>query len=105
MSQNKRSGSDADTLELSSPHLKTGPPSSQVKVEIAGATHCGHVRRNNEDHYLAVRFQRSLDILCTNLEESTAEQSLRKSERSVSRGWNGWHGRRRSCQPNGLQNS
>jgi protein phosphatase len=76
MSQHKRSESDADTLELSSPGLKTGPPSSQVKVEIAGATHCGHVRRNNEDHYLAVRFQRSLDILCSNLEDSTAEQSF-----------------------------
>jgi PPM family protein phosphatase len=76
MSQHKRSESDADTLELSSPGLKTGPPSSQVKVEIAGATHCGHVRRNNEDHYLAVRFQRSLDILCTNLKDNTTEESF-----------------------------
>jgi protein phosphatase len=76
MSQHKRSESDADTLELSSPGLKTGPPSSQVKVEIAGTTHCGHVRRNNEDHYLAIRFQRSLDILSTNLEDNTTEQSF-----------------------------
>src|SRR4029079_7509587 len=75
-SQDKHSGSDADTLELSSKDLKTGPPSSNVNVEIAGATHCGHVRRNNEDHFLAARFQRSLDILCTNLEDNSTEESF-----------------------------
>ncbi len=68
-----------DPLELSTAkwaHSKTSPASSLVKVEIAGATHCGHVRKNNEDHYLAVRFQRSLDTLCTNLEEKNLEQSF-----------------------------
>lgn len=50
--------------------------SSQVKVEIAGATHRGHVRSNNEDHFLAVRFQRSLTTFCTDLEEHHREQNF-----------------------------
>jgi len=45
------------------------PKSSQVAVDIAGATHCGLVRDNNEDHFLAVKFQRSLETICTNLEQ------------------------------------
>lgn len=68
-----------DTLKLSatkSALLKGGPASSQVGVEIAGTTHRGHVRDNNEDHYLAVRLQRSLKTLCTNLEENTLERSF-----------------------------
>ena len=79
MNRGEYSNGVGDTLELStakSAHSKTSPASSQVKVEIAGATHCGHVRKNNEDHYLAVRFQRSLDTLCTNLEEDTLDQSF-----------------------------
>jgi PPM family protein phosphatase len=68
-----------DTHELSaakSALSKGGPASSQVKVELAGATHPGHVRDNNEDHYLALRFQRSLETLCTNLQESTLDRSF-----------------------------
>jgi hypothetical protein len=34
------------------------PASAAVEVEIAGRTHAGHVRTNNEDHYLAVRIER-----------------------------------------------
>jgi PPM family protein phosphatase len=69
---------DNDTLELAPSQLvssKDGPASSQVRVEIAGATHRGHVRDNNEDHFLAVRFQRSLETMCTNLEEAALERS------------------------------
>ena len=70
---------DDDTLDPSSSSWspsKARPASAQVKVDIAGATHRGHVRDNNEDHYLAVRFQRSLETLCTNLEEKTLERSF-----------------------------
>ena len=68
-----------DTLKLSatkSPLSKGGPASAQVKIELAGATHPGHVRDNNEDHYLALRFQRSLKTLCTNLHENILDPSF-----------------------------
>jgi protein phosphatase len=38
-----------------------------LKVEIAGLSHTGHVRANNEDHYLVVRLERSLKTVITNL--------------------------------------
>jgi PPM family protein phosphatase len=41
--------------------------SAAVKVDIAGRTHTGHVRTNNEDHYLIVRIERSLKTIETNL--------------------------------------
>lgn len=59
---------DEDTLDYN-----LNPPSSQVKVDIAATSHRGYVRENNEDHYLAVRFQRSLETLCTNAEEGILE--------------------------------
>ena len=72
--------SDDDTLEQSLPiwsfSSNLSPASSEVKVEIAAASHRGHVRDNNEDHYLAVRFQRSLETLCTNVEEGILEPSF-----------------------------
>ncbi|HKR11599.1 MAG TPA: protein phosphatase 2C domain-containing protein [Pyrinomonadaceae bacterium] len=56
--------------------MRRGKTSSHVNVDIAGATHRGHVRDRNEDHYLAVRFQRSLETLCTNLEQKTIERNF-----------------------------
>ncbi len=71
---------DDDTLEPSSSlwsfSSSFDPASSEVQVEIAAASHRGHVRENNEDHYLAVRFQRSLETLCTNVEEGILEPSF-----------------------------
>jgi protein phosphatase len=66
-----------DTLELSHPDwsfsAKASPASALIQVEIAATTHQGHVRSNNEDHYLAVRFRRSLETLFTNVEEGVLE--------------------------------
>jgi protein phosphatase len=42
-------------------------PSAEVEVELAAQSHQGHVRTNNEDHYLAVKIARSLETLLTNL--------------------------------------
>jgi PPM family protein phosphatase len=43
---------------------------SSVRVtDIAGVTHKGHVRQINEDHYLVIRFGRSLENLMSNLPE------------------------------------
>ncbi len=39
-----------------------------MAIDVAAATHAGHVRANNEDHYLVVRFGRSLENLYTNIE-------------------------------------
>ncbi len=45
-------------------------PATELKVEVAGATHRGHVREINEDHYLILRFGRSLETIATNLDDS-----------------------------------
>ena len=82
MKPDPQSKPGADTLDLSRSRRTSSdaiPPSSQVKVEVYGATHRGHVRDNNEDHYLAVHFHRSLDILCTNLEESNLDKSFNET--------------------------
>jgi len=44
-------------------------------VDHGAASHQGHVRDNNEDHYLVMRFGRSLNNLMTNLDESVLEPS------------------------------
>ena len=44
-----------------------GPLSSPVQVDVAGLSHPGHVRPNNEDHFLVLRFGRFLEPLATNL--------------------------------------
>jgi len=41
--------------------------SSRTKVDLGKASHRGHVRRANEDHYLVVRCGRSLETLSTSL--------------------------------------
>jgi serine/threonine protein phosphatase PrpC len=53
-----------------------GPASSTVEVDLAAATHRGLVRANNEDHYLALRFGRSLETVSTNIAEGSLEPSF-----------------------------
>ena len=71
---------NADDITLEplawSPPATSGPPSSLIQVDIAAATHRGHVRDNNEDHYLAVRVKRSLETLFTNVEEGILKDSF-----------------------------
>ena len=55
---------------------RSNPASATVKVDIAGLTHTGHIRTNNEDHYLVVRMQRSLKTLITNLIEGSLPDSF-----------------------------
>jgi len=45
--------------------------SPRVDVELGARTHPGRVRPNNEDHFLAARFQRTMTTLLTNLPEGT----------------------------------
>jgi protein phosphatase len=64
---------DDDTAEMFPaavvlPHATvTDPASALVAVDISGLTHIGHVRTNNEDHYLVVSIERSLKTLITSL--------------------------------------
>jgi serine/threonine protein phosphatase PrpC len=63
-----------DTAEypvLTSPNDVLSPQStsSAVQVDLAALSHQGKVRPNNEDHFLVVRFNRSLQTLLTNLPE------------------------------------
>ena len=64
--------SDSDTAEyLSStvPNQALWPEtgSSRVEVDLAAISDRGLVRERNEDHFLAVRFGRSMETLLTNL--------------------------------------
>jgi protein phosphatase len=65
---------ESDTVELPPipPSAAAQIPlsfSGSARVEIAGSTHPGKVRPNNEDHFLFGRFGRYLEILDTNLPE------------------------------------
>ena len=65
------SNSDTDdTAEL--PALPPGAGADRsfsdfVRVEVAGLSHAGRVRPNNEDHFLISRFSRRLETLETNV--------------------------------------
>src|SRR6185295_11984641 len=63
--------SDRDTAELEPQFADSAHriPTARVKVDLAAQSHQGHVRDNNEDHYLAVRITRSLETVLTNLGE------------------------------------
>ena len=68
---------EADTLELvtdQSGSLRR--PTSSVLVELAGMSDRGHVRANNEDHFLGLRFSRRLETLFTNVSEGLLETSF-----------------------------
>lgn len=46
-------------------------------VDIAGASHKGHVREINEDHYLVFRFGRSLEKLMSNLPDGVLKRDYK----------------------------
>lgn len=73
--------SELDTAELVAPNgawdvRAHNVPSALVEVDLAGASHQGFVRNNNEDHYLAARITRSLETVLTNLHEGVLPQSF-----------------------------
>src|SRR3982750_3425650 len=55
------------------PRMKTG---ARIDVDMAALSHPGKVRRNNEDHYLAVRFERTARTLLTNLSAAEVPEDL-----------------------------
>src|SRR5262249_18651327 len=67
----------ADTVEYSPPEAQAPPGSSAlVQVDLAALSHPGHIRSKNEDHYLVVRFGRSLQTLLTNLPEDSIPERV-----------------------------
>jgi len=59
----------------SRPRSVSKGPWSSLKVDLGASSHPGHVRDNNEDSYLVMRFGRSLENVLTNLEEDLLEQN------------------------------
>lgn len=51
----------------SAPPTEGQTPSSLVQVDLGGLSHPGKIRPNNEDHFLVARFDRSMNVLLTNL--------------------------------------
>lgn len=47
-----------------------------VRVDVAGLSHVGRVRTNNEDHFLIARFGRFFKIVQTNLPDAEAPPSV-----------------------------
>jgi protein phosphatase len=63
---------DSDTAAIKSQQdatlvIKRRIPSALVQVDVAGLTHTGEVRPNNEDHFLIGRYGRFLETLQTNV--------------------------------------
>lgn len=62
---------DDDTAEHPVPKAfalrRAGVASSAVEVDLAGLTHPGSVRENNEDHFLIARFDRAMRLIATNV--------------------------------------
>ena len=73
---------NADNDSLSCPSidsfldLATSYASARVQVELASMTHPGLVRKNNEDHYLAVRVGRSLETLFSNIDATILHRNF-----------------------------
>ena len=73
---------DDDTVDMLRPAavrhraFPIDPASSRIEVDIAGLTHTGHVRTNNEDHYLVVRIARSLKTMMTNLIDGSLPENF-----------------------------
>src|SRR5580765_4255595 len=57
-------------FQLNQPHSTfRDDPGALMAIDVAATTHEGHVRSTNEDHYLVIRFGRSLRCLDTNVEK------------------------------------
>ena len=48
---------------------------TRLDVDLGALSHLGHVRENNEDSYLVMKFGRSLENVLTNLEDGLLEQN------------------------------
>jgi protein phosphatase len=76
MSEKNQEG-DEEILEPASAADEGVPPtnSALVRVDLAAISHKGLVRPNNEDHYLVLRYGRTLEKLLTNLPDQVPNRS------------------------------
>lgn len=58
---------DSNSKSLNFWTAAVGLPGPSAQIDVAARTHTGLVRMKNEDHYLAVRAERALQIMLTNL--------------------------------------
>jgi protein phosphatase len=77
-SSNSADTSEYESLENSPVDRPSSTPSVQTHVDLAGKSHPGKVRPNNEDHFLTVRFGRFLERLQTNLPDSAMPASTQE---------------------------
>ncbi|MCO6455167.1 MAG: serine/threonine-protein phosphatase [Pirellulaceae bacterium] len=61
------------TLEQPSGSRFLGAPPVPVQVQFGAATHQGHVRSSNEDHYAVMRRRRTREVLLTNLDDDLVD--------------------------------
>ncbi len=52
------------------------PSSTSVRVDLAAVSHPGKVRQRNEDHYMAAKVSRTLEVLMDNLPKGELPQTL-----------------------------
>ena len=57
--------------------VSSAPAPPDVRVEVAGRTHPGRVRTNNEDNFLVTRLAKSMHVLASSLDDP---DSLRSTE-------------------------
>jgi len=75
-SSDEKPGSESARRESTLTLRKTSRSgNSLAAIDLAAVTHPGHVRENNEDHYLIAQFGRSLKTVLTNLDEGVLAQS------------------------------
>ena len=51
-----------------SPSMSLNDAWTHLDVDVAALSHQGHVRENNEDTFLVIKFGRSLENLLTNID-------------------------------------
>jgi protein phosphatase len=69
-----RNGSD--TAEYPAPVSPPADISAKVQVDVAALSDQGKVRKNNEDHFLVSRVERSLETVVTNLPKGAVPQKF-----------------------------
>jgi PPM family protein phosphatase len=72
----RRKQDQVDTAEVLVDALEdsyVSDPGALMTIDVAAATHRGCVRLRNEDHYLVMRFRRSLENISTNLDCGSAQ--------------------------------
>jgi len=64
-----------NTQNRLTPRARVNEVWTALKVDLGALSHQGHVRHNNEDSYLVIKFGRSLENVLTNLDQDLLERS------------------------------